>query len=134
MMIKRFACLLMLLLSLPAQALQLIVWDRDLQTKLGYGESSGGKLNMQLVNDYSGPVVLLIAREGNERAMYTGLESRYDGLLKNGQLALKDDNGQNVNLSKLLGNYKISLNIQNSAQSVSLPGLKTGSDPKSKVP
>lgn len=132
MMIKRFASLFLLsLLSLPAQALQVIVWDRDLQTKLGYGETLGSKLNMQLVSDYSGPVVILMARDGNEKTTYTGLQSRYDGLLKNGQLSFKDDNDQTLNLVKLLNNYKISVTFQSASQSISLPGLRN-SDPKGK--
>lgn len=132
---KRFACLLVLgLLSVPAQALQLIVWDRDLQTKLGYGEAVSGKLNLQLVGDYSGPIVMLVAREGSEKTLYSSLQSRYDGMLKNSQLGLKDEQGQTVNLAKLLAGYKITLNIQNAAQSVSLPGLKSGADSKAKNP
>lgn len=120
-MMRRFALLLFLLLW-PAQALQAIVWDRDLQTKLGYGETANGKLTIQLVDDYSGPVVLLLARESGEKGQYAGLQPRYDGVLKNGQLSLKDDGGQALSLGKLLGPYKLSVSVQSA--SVTLPGLK----------
>ncbi len=132
-MMKYFACLL-ILLSLNTQALQVIVWDRDLQTKLGYGVVSANKLNVQLVSDYSGPVVTLFARESSEKNLYSDLQDRYDGVLKAGQLSLKDDKGQNVNLAKLLSGYKIALVTQANAQSVSLPGLKSASDTKPKTP
>ena len=51
---RRFliALLATLSASAPAAALQLIVWDRDLSTKLGDGESSGGKVTVRLAGDY----------------------------------------------------------------------------------
>ncbi|GAA4004673.1 hypothetical protein GCM10022631_14590 [Deinococcus rubellus] len=125
---KRFVLptlLVMLLLQTSAGALQVIVWDRDLQTKLGYGELSGSKLNLQLVTDYTGPVVVLFARDSSEKSAYSGLAPRYDGVLKNGQLNLDmPDSPDNVTLSKFLGSFKLSLSVQAAGQNVTLPGLK----------
>ncbi|AWN24139.1 hypothetical protein DKM44_13635 [Deinococcus irradiatisoli] len=113
------------LLQSSAGALQAIVWDRDLQTKLGYGEVVGSKLNLELVSDYSGPVVVLFARDSSEKTAYNGLASRYDGLLKNGQLTIDLDSAQeNVTFSKFLSSFKLSLSLQSAGQNVSLPGLK----------
>ncbi len=140
MMMKRFvlpSLLVTLLLQTSAGALQVIVWDRDLQTKLGYGELSGSKLNLQLVTDYSGPVVVLFARDGSEKSAYSGLAARYDGVLRNGQLGLDTPgSADNVTLSKFLGSFKLSLSVQGAGQNVTLPGLKIApekdikSDPK----
>lgn len=113
------------LLHGSAGALQAIVWDRDLQTKLGYGEVVGNKLNLELVSDYSGPVVVLFARDSSEKSAYSGLASRYDGLLKNGQLTIDTANAsENVTLTKFLSSFKLSLSLQSAGQNVSLPGLK----------
>lgn len=132
MMMKRPTLIFLFatLLSSSAGALQVIVWDRDLQTKLGYGEVSAGKLNLQLVTDYSGPVVVLFARDSTEKTAYSGLAPRYDGLLKNGLLNI--DAPDNVTLSKFLGSFKLSLAVQGAGQNVTLPGLKTApeKDPK----
>ncbi|MFD1731738.1 hypothetical protein ACFSC4_12725 [Deinococcus malanensis] len=78
--------LLLLVLASPAGALQFIVWDRDFQTKVGYGESSGGKFNVQLLPRYSGPVVVLFSQTDEERrrATFPTLLSRYDGFLREG--------------------------------------------------
>ncbi|TSA82476.1 hypothetical protein FNU79_13785 [Deinococcus detaillensis] len=132
---KRPALIFLFAMLLPASAgaLQVIVWDRDLQTKLGYGEVSASKLNLQLVTDYNGPVVVLFARDSTEKNAYSGLAPRYDGLLKNGLLNINvPDNTENVTLSKFLGSFKLSLSVQSAGQNVTLPGLKTApeKDPK----
>ncbi|MGI8747861.1 MAG: hypothetical protein ACR2J4_05870 [Deinococcus sp.] len=119
------ALLGVLLLSLPASALQLVIWDPQLQTKLGYGELSGGKLSLQIVGDYSGPVVALFTREPGEANLYPGLDSRYDGQLQSGQLNLGAGAGLgSVPLARLLSSYKLTLDVQNAARSFTLPGLK----------
>ncbi|WP_293911698.1 hypothetical protein [Deinococcus sp.] len=124
--------LLALLLHSGASALQVIVWDRDLQTKLGYGELSGGKLNVQLVPDYTGAVVVLFARDGSEKNSYAGLQSRYDGVLRNGKLNLDTpDSADNVPFDRFLSTFKLGLSLQNAAQNVTLPGLKAAPDSKS---
>ncbi|MFC4456288.1 hypothetical protein [Deinococcus sonorensis] len=106
--------------SLSAQALQVVIWDTQLQTKLGYGEVSGSRLNLQLVQDYTGPVVALFSRDADEKDMYPGLASRYDGTLKGGQLVLND-----LPISRFLSSYKLSVSLQSAAKTLSLPGLKT---------
>ncbi|WP_420595680.1 hypothetical protein [Deinococcus sp.] len=121
--------LLAALLHTPAEALQVIVWDRDLQTKLGYGEVVSSTLNMQLVPDYSGPVVVLFARDDREKTTFSDLAARYDGVLRAGQLSL-DVPGTpgSVTFSKFLGSFKLNLSLQSAGQSISLPGLKAAPD------
>ena len=128
-MMKRTLPLLLLLLASPVQALKLVVWDNEMQTKVGAGESSGNRFNVQLVKDYSGPVKVLFSQSADEKArgQFPGLQSSYDGLLKNGQLSLlvpekvvpdKNQRGpaslQNAtedsqSLSKFLQQYKLNL-------------------------
>ncbi|MVN88832.1 hypothetical protein GO986_19000 [Deinococcus sp. HMF7620] len=116
------ALLTLLMLATPASALKLIVWDRDLLTKLGDGESSGGRVTLRLVTDYSGPVVVLFAPTEEERTRggLSALKSRYVGTLDDGQLTL--EGGQS--LSRLLSGFKLSLGVQPAGQSLSLPGLR----------
>ncbi|WP_425145587.1 hypothetical protein [Deinococcus sp.] len=129
---KTFAALLRLLLiagalwASSAGALQLVVWDPQLQTKLGYGELVGSKLNLQLVADYSGPVVALFSRDSDEKGSYPGLLPRYSGLLRAGTLTLDTDEGGGgpLPLSRLLSAYKLSLAPLNTIKTFSLPGLK----------
>ncbi|MEW6421026.1 MAG: hypothetical protein AB1511_04765 [Deinococcota bacterium] len=129
--------LTLLTLASPAQALKLIVWDRELQTKLGYGETSGGRMTVQLVQDYSGPVVALFSREEDEKArgLYLGLQSRYDGTLKTGLLTLEVQNTP-VTLSKFLTSLKLNLVLQPAGQVFVLPGLRSLPDklPTNKLP
>jgi hypothetical protein len=121
----KMLALLALLTTVPAQALQLVVWDTQLQTKLGYGESSGNKLNVHLVSDYSGPVIALFSQDDDDNDAYQALEDRYSGQLKSGVLTLEDDSGSLVSLSKFLAPFKLTPTIQNAAKSFSLPGLKS---------
>ena len=115
--------LLAALTSAPAQAVQLVVWDPQLQTKLGYGEVSGGKLTLQLVPDYSGPVVALFSREDSEKNSYLGLMPRYSGQLRGGTLTL-EDGGSVLSLSRFLAAFKLTPSLQNPVKTFSLPGLK----------
>ncbi|GMA15671.1 hypothetical protein E5F05_21010 [Deinococcus metallilatus] len=128
--IRTLAFLTLLALASPAQALKLIVWDRELQTKLGYGETSGGRMTVQLVQDYSGPVVALFSREEDEKArsLYPSLQSRYDGTLKAGQLTLDVQNTP-VTLAKFLSGLKLNLVLQPVGQVFILPGLRSVTDP-----
>lgn len=91
-MMKRFFLFLSALLALcpPALGLKLTVRDPELQTSLGYGESSGGKFNVRLVPDYEGPVVVLFSQSDDEksRAIFPGLKNSYDGVMRGGQLFL----------------------------------------------
>lgn len=140
-MMKRLLLpLLLLALASPAQALKLIVWDSEMQTKLGAGESSGNKFSLQLVRDYSGPVKVLFSQSADEkgRNAFSGLQSSYDGLLRNGQLSLlnaDDDkagsgvvlraaaspgNG-NVALGRFLQQYRLSLSTQTTGRGFGAP-------------
>lgn len=94
-MMKRPLLLLSALLALcpPALGLKLTVRDPELQTSLGYGESSGGKFNVKLVADYEGPVVVLFSQSDDEksRGVFPGLKNSYDGVMRGGQLFLNTD-------------------------------------------
>jgi len=111
-------------LALPAQAVQLVVWDPQLQTKLGYGEATGNKFNLQLVTDYSGPVVAIFTRDDSEKNSYAGLMPRYNGQLTGGTLSLFAG-GTLQPLNRFLGTFKLTPSVQNSVRTFSLPGLKT---------
>ncbi|WP_309573036.1 hypothetical protein [Deinococcus sp.] len=124
-------------LATPAQALKMSVWDRELQTKLGDGESSGNMFTAHLVGDYQGPVVILFAPSDEEKARgtYAALKTRYDGMLEGGQLSIQATPGGAANtavtLAKFLTAYKLKLNLQPAGESLSLPGLKTTGAPAS---
>ena len=123
----KFPALLLsaLLLSTPAHALKLSVWDSELQTKLGDGESSGNQLRVRLVGDYNGPVVVLFAPSDEERARNTfpGLKSRYSGVLRGGQLDLQAENGPQ-GIARFLTAFKLTVTLQVPGSPVTLPGLK----------
>ncbi|MFC4640099.1 hypothetical protein [Deinococcus hohokamensis] len=132
----RFLPLLTLLaLATPAQGLQLIVWDREFQTKVGYGESSGGKFNVQLLSRYSGPVVVLFSQTDEERrrAAYPTLLSRYDGVLRGGQLTLQPPGNDDVTLTRFLAVYRLSVAVQSGGQTLTLPGLKVAGPDNIKI-
>ncbi|THF85190.1 hypothetical protein E7T09_16935 [Deinococcus sp. KSM4-11] len=118
-------------LATPAQALKMSVWDRELQTKLGDGESTGGMFTAQLVEDYQGPVVILFALSDDEKAKgtYPTLKTRYDGVLEGGQLSVQPGANAAMTLAKFLTLYRLKLNLQPAGESLSLPGLKTSGTP-----
>ncbi|WP_022800752.1 hypothetical protein [Deinococcus ficus] len=117
--------LLTLLTAAPAQALKVMVVDAELQSTLGYGETSGGRLNLQLVGNYNGPVVLLFAQTDAEKkaGLFPGLQARYDGTLRGGVLSLSEGSANPVTLDKFLKGFKLTLGVNTPA--VTLPGLKT---------
>ncbi|ALW90200.1 hypothetical protein [Deinococcus actinosclerus] len=126
---RRFLITLLATLSAsaPAAALQLIVWDRDLSTKLGDGESSGGKVTVRLAGDYSGPVVVLFAPSDEERARnaFPGLKSRYVGSLVNGQLnIMAEERSAAQSITKFLSGYRLTATVQVASAALSLPGLR----------
>ncbi|GGK40235.1 hypothetical protein GCM10008955_37490 [Deinococcus malanensis] len=127
--------LLLLVLASPAGALQFIVWDRDFQTKVGYGESSGGKFNVQLLPRYSGPVVVLFSQTDEERrrATFPTLLSRYDGFLRGGQLIIETPGNDDVTLSKFLATFRLSVSVQSTGQTLTLPGLKVAGPDNIKI-
>ncbi len=120
-------------LAAPAQALKMSVWDRELQTKLGDGETVGGVFTARLVGNYQGPVVVLFALSDDEklRGTYPTLKTRYDGALDDGQLSLQLPAGTDraaangpLTLAKFLNLYKLRLTLQPTGETLSLPGLK----------
>lgn len=121
-------------LAPAAEALKVQVWDRDLQTKVGDGETTGSKLVMQFVGDYDGPVVVLFAQTDEEKSRVTfpGLKSSYNGSLSKGQLTLQvpgaagaSTPNTSLTLGKFLIPFKLTLSAQPAGLSLSLPGLKT---------
>lgn len=131
------ALLAVLACASPARALKLIVWDRELQTKLGYGETDGKDMTVQLVKDYTGPVVVLFSREDDEKAagLYPNVQSRYDGFLRASQLTLETPGGS-MTLKRFLEGLKLNLLPQPAGQTLLLPGLRAATDrspDKSKV-
>ncbi|MBB5378414.1 hypothetical protein HNQ07_003920 [Deinococcus metalli] len=126
-------------LAAPAGALKMSVWDRELQTKLGDGESVGSVFTAQLVGDYQGPVVILFALSDDEKAKgtYGALKTRYDGVLEGRQLSIQATSGAantTQTLAKFLASYKLKLNLQPAADTLSLPGLKTTTSPALPAP
>ncbi|GAA5437014.1 hypothetical protein [Deinococcus aquaticus] len=123
----KFPALLLsaLLLSTPTHALKISVWDSELQTKLGDGESSGGQLRVRLVGDYSGPVVVLFAPSDEERTRNTfpALKSRYSGVLRGGMLDLQLENGPQT-ITRFLTAFKLTVSLQVPGTPMTLPGLK----------
>lgn len=107
-----------------AGALRLVIMDRDNQTALGKGESAGGRVVLELVPDYSGPVKVFVTDDNGD-------VQKLSGTLRAGQITL--DAPQNTTLAKFLAARGLSLQAQpTSSQPVSLPGLKI--DPADKVP
>lgn len=138
-MMKIISTLVAVLLTLAssAGALKMSIWDREMQTTLGVGESSGNKFNVQLIKSYSGPVVILFSQTDEEKrsGTYSALQNRYDGILKNGQLTVMnaDDSPATVttldkttvtsstklsstNLGKLLQPFRLNVAIQLTGQ------------------
>lgn len=126
-MLKKMFLIALFLFLAQAQALKLTLWNRDLTSKVGAAESAGNKFTVQLVRDYSGPVIALFAQTDDERknGTYTGLLNRYDGFLKAGQLTLFLPEEKELpsssasasvpavtSLSKLLQPYKLSVTVQ----------------------
>jgi hypothetical protein len=118
------ALLLSLLLLGQASALRLVIMDRDNQTALGKGESAGGRVVLELVPDYNGPVKVFVTDDNGD-------VQKLSGTLRAGQITL--DAPQNTSLAKFLAARGLGLQAQpSSTQPFSLPGLKT--DPTDKTP
>ena len=132
------ALLFLLALASPAQALKLIVWDLDLKNKVADGESIGGKFTVRFDKDYTGPVIALFSQTEDEKAKgtYAGLQNRYSGALRGGQLFLELEDGPapagtrtqvqapqpNVTLRELLQPFKLAVSVQPTGQ---LPPINT---------
>lgn len=83
-------------LAAPVGALDMMVWDGELQTKLAYGQTGAGeKLRGEVLQGAGGPVVVLFSlsdAEKNHRA-FAGLQARYEGVIKGDKLLLKLPSG-----------------------------------------
>ena len=99
-------------LGAPAGALDMMVWDQNLDTKLAYGESAGGVMRGQMVRDASGRVVILFSRSDPERAraQYPGLRSRYEGEVRGSQVLIKLPGGLQ-SLEQFLASYRLKLDL-----------------------
>lgn len=99
-------------LSAPAAALDMMVWDQNLETKLAYGELESGVIRGKVVRDAQGGVVILFSRSDVERrrSQYPGLRSRYEGELRGGQILIKLSGGLQT-LEQFLASYKLKLEL-----------------------
>lgn len=151
-MTRKLLLLALLLIPAHAQALKLTLWNRDLTSKVGAAESSGNKFNLQVVKEYSGPVIALFSQSEDERkaGLFPGLQNRYDGFLKAGQLSLllPDDRSEAadnvpgnaaaapaIGLGKLLQPYKLNVAVQFTGllpenNSFSVLGVRVGGSSK----
>ncbi|MFC6591946.1 hypothetical protein ACFP81_07960 [Deinococcus lacus] len=108
---KKLLLTALLFLVPSAQSLQMMVWDRDLETKLGYGQTRSGRMEAELVENYTGPVVVLFSTDGEaEGPQYDGLKSRYEGTLDGGKLLLKVGNSSQ-SLGRFLDEYKLPTSV-----------------------
>lgn len=110
-----FLCCMGFLLNGTSQALKLTVWNPDLTTKVGAGETSGNRFPVFFVKDYNGPIVALFSQTDEEKKInsFSGLQNKYNGTLKNGQLMIySDDKKENeVSISKFLSYYKLTVSM-----------------------
>lgn len=74
-----------------SQALTLIVWDTEMQTKVGWGKSQNDKFLLSVLPDYDGPVIAVFSPSDKEKAnnSYSKLKNRYNGQLKKSKLSLE---------------------------------------------
>lgn len=113
---------LLLVLGGAASALVVNITDRDLQGRLGYGESSGKSITVQLSPEATGPVKIFLIDD-------RGAVTSYSGTVQGNSIILDDPPG--VPLRSLLASRGLTLVIERAsggARSFSLPGLKA--DPK----
>ena len=153
-MMKRLFPLLAVftLLASPAGALKMSIWDREMQTTLGAGESSGSRFNVQLIKNFSGPVIVIFSQTEDEKKSnaFSGLQNRYDGVLKNGQLTLMPELPESpdkpdakftptpgnqtsnsarsvgLTLTKLLQQFKLTVSLQTTSQTNPAPDNTPG--------
>lgn len=124
-MMKYTLSLFILLFGTTSQALKLVVWDTELQAKVGWGESQDGKFRVSFVAKYNGPVVMVFSQTAQEKKkhMFPDLKNKYEGVLKDSRLNIDvsaysddDDSDENdddktelVTLGKFLKKYKLTL-------------------------
>lgn len=97
----------------PAHALDMMIWNTGMETKLAYGESGGNVMRGQIVRGASGHVVILFSRSDGERgrSLYGNLGTRYEGEIRGGQVLVKLPSGLQP-LEQLLAGYKLKLNLE----------------------
>lgn len=103
-----------------SSALKLTIWNPELTTKIGAGESlAAGKFSLQTVKGYNGAVVVVFSQSEEDKKIMPTLQGSYFGTLNNGQLALypeKEKKAENtITLQKLLSPYKYIFSIQEKA-------------------
>lgn len=98
--------------STQAHALDMMIWNTGMETKLAYGESQGQVLRGQIVREAAGSVVILFSRSDVERSrsLYSSLKTRYEGEIRGGQIFVKLPGGMQP-LEKFLDGYKLRLNL-----------------------
>lgn len=113
---KWVTCVLTLLafsgLAAPASALEMMVWDSQLQTKLAYGESENGVLRGQVVRGVADDVIILFSKSDLERgrAQFAPLRARYEGEIRGGQIMIKVPGGLQT-LEQFLMPYRLKLSL-----------------------
>ncbi|ADV68881.1 conserved hypothetical protein, precursor [Deinococcus maricopensis DSM 21211] len=109
------ALLTLMVLAAPAHALQLVLTnpDQDFQP-VGAGESSGGRLTLQLVSSFEGNVMVVIRNDD-------GSSSTYTGVVRDGQITV-----QGQPLARFLAARGVTLTVQPiGGKPFTLPGLKS---------
>lgn len=115
---------LALLMLSPAQALRLAIFDRDLTTPLGVAESNEGRLHLQLLQDASGPVTVLVEDD-------SGRVSSLAGLIQGGQLLVGQPPQPLARFLAARGmTYTVQTRLVNGARErLVLPNLRAPSSP-----
>ena len=99
--------------STQAHALDMMIWNESMETKLAYGESQGQVLRGQLVRSASGSVVILFSRSDTEqgRSLFPGLKSRYEGEIRGGQVWVKVPGSGMQPLEQFLAAYRLKVDL-----------------------
>jgi|GEM_PF-5596416 len=128
--LKKLLLAVTLAVVTAASAVSVRITDRDLQGLLGYGESTTGKLVLQLASNASGPVTVFV----NDGKNITS----HRAVIRNGQIIMDDANG--TTLTKFLATRGINLTVavvdtdSSKDKSFSLPGLQDIKDVKDNLP
>lgn len=105
----RAALLLGSLTLLPqAHGLEMMVWNKSMQSKLAYGKSESGRLRGEIVRGAEGAAVILFSTSEAEKRSgpLAGLELRHEGEIKNNQIFVKRGE-KSLPLAEFLEPYKM---------------------------
>lgn len=96
-----------------AHALDMMIWNTGMETKLAYGESQGQVMRGQIVRGAAGSVVILFSRSEVERnrSLYSSLKSRYEGEIRGSEVMIRLPGGPE-SLQEFLAGYKLKLDLQ----------------------